>query len=70
MIKEVCFTYRGVDMTVSGIVTPYVPATQWEPSEGGNFEDYSISVNGVDITELLEGDVLDAILAEAKERLE
>lgn len=60
--------FRGVDIRVHYEATPYVPAVYYlsngdpgYPAEGGDFDIYSVEVEGVNIWELLSEDTLDKI---------
>ena len=41
------------EIEVSCTITPYIPATHWEPAEGGTLENLCVYVFDIDITDLL-----------------
>ena len=60
--------YKNIPLTVVAHYAPYLPATQFEPEEGGYFEDYeSISLNGIDIADILSEESIESILASLEE---
>ena len=67
MNKTVDVTYAGIDFTISGSYSPYVPATRLDPAEGGNFEDYTVCIGDNDLTDLLSDDVIQYIMELADE---
>lgn len=40
--------YCQVKIKVNGIINPYIPATYWQPAEGGDIEDLDIEVLSID----------------------
>lgn len=71
MTIDVAIIHRGVPMTISGdFIEPIKEVIRADPgeshpAEGGYFEEYSILVEGHDVTELLAGRIKDEILEEA-----
>ncbi len=64
--------YEGVPFEIEG---NYIPLdrgywSSWEkstPDEGGYFDDYTITLEGHDVTELLLQKIVDALLEKAEE---
>lgn len=78
MNKSATVTIKGVDIVVSGDYIPYTPAkitadpSNSYPAEGGCLDDdYTITIGGEDVTELLaEAELLTAeILSQAEYKI-
>lgn len=59
-------TYRNLELEIEFEATPYTPARMYlsngdpgYPEEGGDFEIHKVSIQGVDITDLFDGDFED-----------
>ena len=48
--------YAGFTLDVEYDWPPYIPATQVDPEEGGELEDWTVSLDGVDCWELIGGE--------------
>jgi hypothetical protein len=71
MTVSVCI--RGIDFEVNGDYAAYYPATMYksngdpgDPAEGGCFEDYTITIEGVDVTDVLDSKIIEEIMEEAE----
>lgn len=60
--------YNGIEMEVTGEYLEYVPATMYRrngdpgnPAEGGYIDGASISIGGVDVTDILDDACIEAI---------
>ncbi len=66
--------FRGIKLDIEFEATQYVPAKMYEdngdpgsPEEGGDFDIYTILLNGVDIWELLDDQTIEEISRQYQE---
>lgn len=55
------------DVEVYYTITPFIPATYWQPAEGGEVEVESVVIDGIDITDTLSTDQMDKLMVAAAE---
>lgn len=55
------------DVEIYYTISPFVPATYWQPAEGGEVEIESVVIDGADITDTLSVDQMDKLMIVASE---
>ena len=59
-------TYEGIELTVKGDWIQYERATREEPSIGGHFDGPSVFIGDVDLSDVLDFNILQKIVAQAE----
>ena len=59
-------TYEGIELTVKGDWIQYERATREEPEHGGHFDGPSVFIGDVDLSDVLDFNILQKIVAQAE----
>jgi len=63
---EVNVDYEGIEFTVQGDWIQYERATREEPEHGGHFDGPSVFIGDVDLSDVLDFNILQKIVAQAE----
>lgn len=61
--------YLGARYEVKYYYLPYIPATRWEPPDGGYVEDWKIMLDGEDVTDVMPIEEQEAIIELVEQKI-